>query len=143
MTTPTKSSTQFFEETASGSQSYNRGTVTDPYREALQRVRDAVTKRFTPQEIQNAGPQVAEFVRLSSETIYMEMGNEAALKGIPRIPMEMNLFVSKAASDLMGMGELDPLLADQGIEDATHNPGLDPEQQTLDCHAVEHQTFGL
>ncbi len=121
MTTPTKSSTQFFEETASGSQPYNRGSVTDPYREALQRVRDAVTKRFTPQEIQNAGPQVAEFVRLSSETIYMEMGNEAALKGIPRIPMEMNLFVSKAASDLMGMGELDPLLADQGIEDVAIN----------------------
>ncbi len=112
---------QFYEESSVNTPTYVQGNVTDPYREALQRVRDAVTKRFSPQEIQNAGPQVAEYVLMSAERIYMDMGNESALKGIPRIPMDVTLFKSKAASDLLGMGELDPLLADQGIEDIAIN----------------------
>lgn len=111
----------FFEETSVTAPVYQQGTGSDPYREALQRVRDAVTKRFTPQEIQNAGPQVAEYVRQSAEKVYMDWGNDSALRGTSRIPLEMNLFVSKAASDLLGMGELDPLLSDQAIEDIAIN----------------------
>lgn len=118
---PDPKSTFYFEENSVATQRKSAGYIADPYREAVGRVRDRVGKKFTPQEIANGGPQVSEFVRQAANEVYLEWSNEAAQKGFPSIPTTLDLFVSKAESELLGMGELDPLLADPGIEDIAVN----------------------
>ena len=93
----------------------------DPYQEALVEVRRRLTGTFTPDQLGAAGPRVTDEAAKLASQIYISFNDHALRENRERIPVDPELFVSRALADLLGMGPLDPLLEDDSIEDIAVN----------------------
>jgi len=91
------------------------------YEEALGKIRDILTTRFSSDQLNNGGPQVTEATRVAARETYFSYNQVAVNKGLPVIEFTNDEFINKALSDILGMGALDVLLADSEIEDIAIN----------------------
>jgi pilus assembly protein CpaF len=93
----------------------------DSFEKALSRVRSRLSSTFTPDQVRLAGPSVRDGARSAAAEIYTHFNAEAAKAFTPRLAMEQDVFVSLALSYLFGLGPLEPLLADESVEDVAIN----------------------
>lgn len=93
-----------------------------PFLEGLARVRNELTRLgYRAQDFTNAGPKIEADARNSARSVFTSYNTSAGNKGCPTIDMPRDEFVQKVVDEILGMGELTPLLADQSIEDIAVN----------------------
>lgn len=125
--TPSNAYNDYFNEM--GDDSYNYGdsertTVkggSNPYFEALAEIRTRLGQVYSSQELENAGPKVEAEAQSLAREVYRDYNTRADNNGNLTIDLSREDFVQKITSDLLGMGELTPLLEDQSIEDIAVN----------------------
>jgi pilus assembly protein CpaF len=93
----------------------------DPYQEGLAMVRRRLTETFTPDQLTSAGPRVTDEATRLANQVYISYNDQALRENRERIPVEPDMFVSRALADLLGMGPLEPLLEDETVEDIAVN----------------------
>lgn len=121
MPTQTPGNLFFEEEEFSSFDRDNAVEGVDPYQEALRQVRDTLSPQFTPEQLGNGGPRVAEAARGVARSTFISYNQTAAQKNKPVVNLTLEDFISKALADLLGMGPLEGLLADPEIEDIAIN----------------------
>ena len=136
----------YFDET--GEDGFEYGSVSgltldkskegSPFLEGLARVRNELTRLgYSAQDFTNAGPKIETDARLAARNVFSSYNTSAGEKGCLTIDMPREEFVQKVVDEILGMGELTPLLADQSIEDITVNgPG---EVMTYSSGGWDHQ----
>jgi pilus assembly protein CpaF len=93
----------------------------DPYPRALELIRQRMTRNFGPDQIANAGPNVTdEALRIAAE-VFRAYNDEALQEDRPTLAYDPDVFAQKILADILGMGALEPLLADETIEDIAVN----------------------
>lgn len=105
----------------------------DPYQEALVEVRRRLTETFTPDQLGAAGPRVTDEAAKLASRVYISFNDHALRENRERIPVDPELFVSRALADLLGMGPLEPLLEDDSIEDIAVNGPNEVMVHRLGC----------
>lgn len=115
---------QFFEESFATERTNTRPKqhANDaPYPQALELIRQRMTRQFGPDQIANAGPGVTdEAVRIAAD-VFRSYNDEALQEDRPTLGYDPDVFVQKILADILGMGALEPLLADEMIEDIAVN----------------------
>ncbi|MBN2471841.1 MAG: CpaF family protein [Anaerolineae bacterium] len=112
---------QFFEETDPLSKGAPTVAGQDPYKQALGQVREQLSQAFLPEQLSNAGPLVSESCRQLAAQVYDAYNQKAIHELRPPIPFPQAVFLARVQADLLGMGALEPLLADPRIEDIAVN----------------------
>lgn len=93
-----------------------------PFLEGLARVRGELTRLgYSAQDFTNAGPKIEMDARTAARAVFSSYNTSAGERGCLTIDMPREEFVQKVVDEILGMGELTPLLADQSIEDITVN----------------------
>ena len=112
---------KYFEEAFAAGAAEAPSTGGDPYPQALAILRRRLTETFTPDQLAAAGPAVTdEAARLAAQT-YIACNDRALRENRPRIAADPEGFVRRALADLLGMGPLEALLADERVEDIAVN----------------------
>lgn len=118
--------TDYFNEngedpTASASMLKTAGGGSDPYLEAVSEVRNKLSQVYSSQELETAGSKVEEDAKAFAREVFRTYNTRADNQGFLTIDMSREEFVTKVTSELLGMGELTPLLEDLSIEDIAIN----------------------
>ena len=93
-----------------------------PFLEGLARVRNELTRLgYGAQDFTNAGPRIEMDARNAAVSVFSAYNTSAGNKGCLTIDMPRDEFVQKVVDEILGMGELTPLLEDQSIEDIAVN----------------------
>jgi Flp pilus assembly protein, ATPase CpaF len=90
------------------------------YQDALRRVREELSHLYAADQLTNAGPKVTQSAKEIAGRIYRQSMEALATQG-KAIEMSLDDFCDQAVSDLLGMGAIEPLLADATIEDIAIN----------------------
>ncbi len=93
----------------------------DPYRGALNLARERLTRRFSAEQLTKAGPGVTEAATAIAAEAFSLYNDRALQEGSRTVPLDPDRFVRAALADLLGMGPLEPLLADETVEDIAVN----------------------
>lgn len=107
------------------SQTQAVGPVTpgeDPYELALDLLREKLrSEKLSDDELLYGGEKTAERVREVARGVYQQFNDDALHHNRPVIPFPKEESVRRFVADILGMGSLQPLLDDPGIEDIAIN----------------------
>ena len=93
----------------------------NPFLEGVGMVRDELSRTYNAQDFANAGPRIEADAQKTAREVYSRYNTAAGEKGYLTIDMPREEFVLKVINEILGMGELTPLLNDQKIEDTVVN----------------------
>ncbi len=115
---------RYFEDSFSADRTNTRPkqhSNNDPYSQALELMRQRMTRQFGPDQTLDAGPNVPdEAVRMPAE-VFRSYNDQALRDNRPTLAYDPDIFVQKILADILGMGAPEPLLAGGKIEDTAVN----------------------
>lgn len=116
------------------------GKEKSPFLEAVGMVREELSRTYTAQDFSNAGPRIEADAQRTAREVYQRYNALAGEKGYPTVDMPREEFVQKVINEILGMGELTPLLNDQRIEDTVVNG---PNEVRVFYGGLWHNVEGL
>lgn len=116
------------------------GKEKSPFLEAVGMVRQELSKTYSAQDFANAGPRIEADAQKTAREVYSRYNTMAGERGFLTLDMPREEFVRKVINEILGMGELTPLLNDQRIEDTVVNG---PNEVRVFYGGLWHEVEGM